>query len=333
MAPLVAIFFYPLVLQSAFSNPTVTNLAARTTPTNSDAAVQFGTWSGKAFNERYTVLSSNAVVLPFAASQQAFITNLKARATNVLVKFANQSVAANEKFDAWFGPNSIVEPFYAAANFPLWSVTGLVTHLGAPTNFFAATPWTDLATNAFGWQNMTSVVRTLVWTPARVTEDYPIDPPLGRWWGGAHTSSWSVAVSIATTNTGPNFWIQIFRYTQGTRYTDVVYAAAETICGYISCNASTQFYKEVDFYQGATAPMGFIADHSTFDASGDSVTTNWTWKATVGGMQGSFSNLFGDTSLSLANWVDDPPPDTLTYARGYDLYGGALVRWIGLNFR
>ena len=303
--------------------------------TNNEAGVVLGTWSGKAVGERYVVLSSNAVVLPVAASQQSFVTNLKARATNLLVKFANQSLAVSNKLDNWFSQNSIVGPYYDGPNFPMWSATGLISHVGAPTNFFGSTPWSGLGTNAFGWPNMTNALRALIWTPAYpyVTEYYPTNPPLGRWWSGSHTSSWSIAVSIATTNFGPDNWVQIFRYTQGERFANVVYAEGETICGYIRCNASTQYYKEVDFYQGATAPMGFIASYSTFDASGDAVTTNWTWKATVSGMQGSFSNLFGDTTLSLANWVDDPPPDTLSYARGYDLYGGALLRWTGLNFK
>lgn len=283
--------------------------------------------------ERYIALSSGEMVLPRATSQQSLVTNLKLRVVTVLPSFANQSVAVSNRFDTWLSNNVPFNP--NGAEFPQWTATGLVAYLGAPTNYFTSTPQAGLMTNALGWVTMTNVLRSMVWTiPSTYFEYFPTNPPLlGREWYGWHTSSWAAAkVSAETNGVDLPQWV-IGRYTQGRRDESRVEAHAGTFWGYVGYNTSTQFVKAVDFYQAASPPFGFWATYSTFDDNGDAVSMSWTWKATTSGVQGAVSNLYGNGSWSIGNWVDDPPSDGNEYARGYDLHHAAVIRWTGFNFQ
>ncbi len=204
-----------LLLLCRQSSAAVTDLVWRASVTNNDAAVALGTWSGKAMGERYVVLSSNAVALPVAASQQGLVTNLKARATNIRSAFVNQSLAVSNKLDDWFTQRPDPNPPHNPA-FPRWSSTGIVSYLSLPTNIFDATPWADLVTNVLGWGGFTSSVRNLLWTTPYPQYNYL--NVTGFWGFGSHTSSWAIGKSIALTNLYPSSYVEGFsKYTQGER--------------------------------------------------------------------------------------------------------------------
>ncbi len=313
-----------------------TGFLERVTATNCQSAVDFGTWNGKASLERYQALSTTNTVLPIASSQQSFVANLKSQAQVILTNFVDHTLAVSNHFDGWFSQRYLPpsEWWWPASPFPMWSATGLVAHLAQPTNFFTVTPWAGLSTNTLGWRGLTNTLRSLAWTAPPLW--MPIIEATNRIWTGA-TSSWAVAKAKAEASESWDWGWTVTKTTSGRHGTNPIswyLAEAETSIGYANCYVTTQFYKEVDFY--VMADLGLLwspADYSlTFDPNGDGVSTNWIWKSTLTGWNGSFSNLYGDTTFSLGNWADQPDLGLPTL-RGYELYGATLARWTGFTFK
>jgi hypothetical protein len=130
--------------------------SGRPAVSNNEYAVIIGTRAGKGLEERHLALGVAAEILPTAGRQREYVAHLKSDLANILPAWVDKDQADAGTFNDWFA--------HANANFPFLSETSLIWRCALPTNWFAETPWFNLATSPHGWQGMTGILARLVWT-------------------------------------------------------------------------------------------------------------------------------------------------------------------------
>ena len=151
-----------------FSNAAV--LADRPSVSNYAYAVDFGTWCGRAIAERSSAIGCSGRILPTSDSQQDFVHNVKYCVSQIAPLYVDQFRADGGGFLSWLADAS--HPY-----FPMYTTTGLLEQVSAPTNYFITTPWrptdgsgsgstTDYTyppydTRSYGWMYLKSIITNL----------------------------------------------------------------------------------------------------------------------------------------------------------------------------
>lgn len=155
----------------------------RAIPYEYEYAIDEGTWVQNALRERQIVAeSSQLVTIPAYGSQSNRLKDMKSILRGVIPAFVDNTKTSGDFLDWFSAPTGTTAEGCGVYpdRFPLHTVTGLLAHVGAPTNYFEYTPWRPLddqsfgevtaqtapgyTTTDYGWKYMRPILVNLKWT-------------------------------------------------------------------------------------------------------------------------------------------------------------------------
>lgn len=258
IAKLVLVVGASLMLASAEAVP----FASRPALTNGNYGVDVGMWSGKGLRERFVALNDGTPVLPRASSQQSCVISFKGNLNDMIGSWVDTNFAVSGSFNNWFTNSN--------SDFPFLSRTTLVARCNFQTNWFDATPWSGLMTNANGWPGWTQIMSKVIWSKSAS--------------GLSHTTTVYCAhnadvTSYATTGTcdslGPSFgqvFIDLYDANAVFMESHKFDTYSQSAFALAACSIATQLTSDADFYyyDGFLEPVSsnctyvyqFTLDHS-----------------------------------------------------------------------
>lgn len=193
-----------------FSN-TVTKATASNT-------LWIGTWAARALEERYLAIGEPTELIPMEDSTQHYLEQIKARLQYLIPFFVCHTNAAGRTFKTYFRTPIAPGGTNYPTDFPMWTTTALLAHVGAPSNWFSETQWRPELTDSNGWVHVSNIIAHLCWT-CRTSGDATDREE--RYSVGYSTNSYSEA---HTREQG--YWSRNDYYSDGT---PAIYAAAVVV--------------------------------------------------------------------------------------------------------